>query len=126
MNCHPSRDAPLQGDDSHRHFQNVKRGEDGNRARMTRYRRDSRGCSNDGAKGSCFAKALPWSRTRLCPLDAGCIVFVYAWSAENTSMIDVRGRLQQGKKRATNQPKKTSSAAIRIRPTHRGADLRAQ
>ena len=29
MNCHPSGDAPLQGDDSHRHLQNVKRGEDG-------------------------------------------------------------------------------------------------
>src|SRR6266581_4310400 len=29
MNCHPSGDAPLQGDDSHAHFQNIKRGEDG-------------------------------------------------------------------------------------------------
>jgi hypothetical protein len=29
MNCHPSGDAPLQGDDSHPHAQNVKRGEDG-------------------------------------------------------------------------------------------------
>ena len=29
MNCHPSGDAPLQGDDSHPHLQNVKRGEDG-------------------------------------------------------------------------------------------------
>ena len=29
MNCHPSGDAPLQGDDSHVHAQNVKRGEDG-------------------------------------------------------------------------------------------------
>ena len=29
MNCHPSGDAPLQGDDSHPHMQNVKRGEDG-------------------------------------------------------------------------------------------------
>ena len=29
MNCHPSGDAPLQGDDSHPHVQNVKRGEDG-------------------------------------------------------------------------------------------------
>jgi hypothetical protein len=29
MNCHPSGDAPLQGDDSHVHLQNVKRGEDG-------------------------------------------------------------------------------------------------
>jgi hypothetical protein len=29
MNCHPSGDAPLQGDDSHVHVQNVKRGEDG-------------------------------------------------------------------------------------------------
>jgi hypothetical protein len=29
MNCHPSGDAPLQGDDSHAHVQNVKRGEDG-------------------------------------------------------------------------------------------------
>ena len=29
MNCHPSGDAPLQGDDSHAHFQNVKRGQDG-------------------------------------------------------------------------------------------------
>jgi hypothetical protein len=29
MNCHPSGDAPLQGDDSHRHAQNVKRGPDG-------------------------------------------------------------------------------------------------
>jgi mono/diheme cytochrome c family protein len=29
MNCHPSGDVPLQGDDSHPHLQNVKRGEDG-------------------------------------------------------------------------------------------------
>jgi cytochrome c5 len=29
MNCHPSGDSPLQGDDSHAHLQNVKRGEDG-------------------------------------------------------------------------------------------------
>jgi hypothetical protein len=30
MNCHPSGDAPLQGDDSHAHIQNVQRGKDGN------------------------------------------------------------------------------------------------
>jgi hypothetical protein len=29
MNCHPSGDVPLQGDDSHLHAQNVKRGLDG-------------------------------------------------------------------------------------------------
>jgi len=29
MNCHPSGDAPLQGDDSHIHTMNVKRGADG-------------------------------------------------------------------------------------------------
>jgi hypothetical protein len=29
MNCHPSGDAPLQGDDSRPHAQNVKRGPDG-------------------------------------------------------------------------------------------------
>ncbi len=29
QNCHPSGDAPLQGDDSHVHLQNVKRGNDG-------------------------------------------------------------------------------------------------
>lgn len=29
QNCHPSGDAPLQGDDSHVHLQNVKRGKDG-------------------------------------------------------------------------------------------------
>jgi hypothetical protein len=29
LNCHPSGDAPLQGDDSHIHTQNVKRGPDG-------------------------------------------------------------------------------------------------
>jgi hypothetical protein len=29
MNCHPSGDAPLQGDDSHVHAQNVQRGPDG-------------------------------------------------------------------------------------------------
>ena len=29
MNCHPSGDVPLQGDDSHLHLQNVKRGVDG-------------------------------------------------------------------------------------------------
>jgi hypothetical protein len=29
MNCHPSGDAPLQGDDSHPHIQNVQRGKDG-------------------------------------------------------------------------------------------------
>jgi hypothetical protein len=29
MNCHPSGDAPLQGDDSHLHVQNIKRGPDG-------------------------------------------------------------------------------------------------
>lgn len=28
-NCHPAGDAPLQGDDSHIHIQNVKRGADG-------------------------------------------------------------------------------------------------
>jgi hypothetical protein len=29
MNCHPAGDAPLQGDDSHVHSQNVQRGPDG-------------------------------------------------------------------------------------------------
>jgi mono/diheme cytochrome c family protein len=29
MNCHPDGDAPLQGDDSHVHAQNVRRGPDG-------------------------------------------------------------------------------------------------
>jgi hypothetical protein len=29
MNCHPTGDVPLQGDDSHLHAQNVKRGPDG-------------------------------------------------------------------------------------------------
>jgi hypothetical protein len=29
MNCHPSGDAPLQGDDSHPHMQNVQRGPEG-------------------------------------------------------------------------------------------------
>ncbi|WP_254053417.1 hypothetical protein [Singulisphaera sp. GP187] len=29
MNCHPAGDIPLQGDDSHLHAQNVKRGPDG-------------------------------------------------------------------------------------------------
>ena len=29
MNCHPNGDIPLQGDDSHLHFQNVKRNADG-------------------------------------------------------------------------------------------------
>ena len=29
MNCHPSGDIPLQGDDSHLHTMDVKRGEDG-------------------------------------------------------------------------------------------------
>jgi hypothetical protein len=29
MNCHPAGDAPLQGDDSHVHAQNVQRGPDG-------------------------------------------------------------------------------------------------
>jgi len=29
QNCHPAGDAPLQGDDSHVHLQNVKRGVDG-------------------------------------------------------------------------------------------------
>src|SRR6188474_885955 len=29
MNCHPSGDAPLQGDDSHIHTQNVTRGKEG-------------------------------------------------------------------------------------------------
>ena len=29
MNCHPSGDAPLQGDDNHIHAMNVKRGVDG-------------------------------------------------------------------------------------------------
>jgi cytochrome c5 len=29
QNCHPSGDAPLQGDDSHVHAQNVRRGPDG-------------------------------------------------------------------------------------------------
>jgi hypothetical protein len=29
QNCHPAGDAPLQGDDSHVHLQNIKRGADG-------------------------------------------------------------------------------------------------
>ena len=29
QNCHPAGDVPLQGDDSHAHLQNVKRGKDG-------------------------------------------------------------------------------------------------
>src|SRR5882672_10047720 len=29
MNCHPAGNAPLQGDDSHLHAQNVQRGSDG-------------------------------------------------------------------------------------------------
>jgi hypothetical protein len=29
LNCHPAGDAPLQGDDSHPHLQNVQRGPDG-------------------------------------------------------------------------------------------------
>lgn len=29
MNCHPAGDVPLQGDDSHPHIQNIKRGPDG-------------------------------------------------------------------------------------------------
>ena len=29
MNCHPSGDSPLQGDDSHVHTMNIQRGEDG-------------------------------------------------------------------------------------------------
>jgi hypothetical protein len=29
QNCHPAGEAPLQGDDSHVHLQNVKRGKDG-------------------------------------------------------------------------------------------------
>ncbi len=29
LNCHPNGDVPLQGDDSHLHVQNVKRGPDG-------------------------------------------------------------------------------------------------
>src|SRR5438445_9829957 len=29
QNCHPAGDAPLQGDDSHPHAQNVRRGKDG-------------------------------------------------------------------------------------------------
>jgi mono/diheme cytochrome c family protein len=29
LNCHPKGDQPLQGDDSHIHFQNVQRGPDG-------------------------------------------------------------------------------------------------
>jgi hypothetical protein len=32
QNCHPAGDAPLQGDDSHVHLQNVKRGADGHGA----------------------------------------------------------------------------------------------
>lgn len=30
MNCHPVGNSPLQGDDSHSHFDRVRRGEDGN------------------------------------------------------------------------------------------------
>src|SRR2546425_4897373 len=33
QNCHPAGDAPLQGDDSHAHLQNVKRGKDGHGVR---------------------------------------------------------------------------------------------
>ena len=32
QNCHPAGDAPLQGDDSREHLQNVKRGKDGHGA----------------------------------------------------------------------------------------------
>jgi len=32
QNCHPAGDSPLQGDDSHVHLQNVKRGKDGHGA----------------------------------------------------------------------------------------------
>lgn len=32
QNCHPSGDSPLQGNDSHPHLQNVKRGKDGHGA----------------------------------------------------------------------------------------------
>src|SRR5579872_7523082 len=32
QNCHPAGDAPLQGEDSHVHLQNVKRGTDGHGA----------------------------------------------------------------------------------------------
>ena len=32
QNCHPAGDTPLQGDDSHVHLQNVKRGKDGHGA----------------------------------------------------------------------------------------------
>ena len=34
QNCHPAGDAPLQGDDSHVHLQNVKRGKDGHVSAM--------------------------------------------------------------------------------------------
>jgi cytochrome c5 len=30
LNCHPAGNSPLQGDDSHPHFDRVRRGEDGN------------------------------------------------------------------------------------------------
>jgi len=36
QNCHPAGDAPLQGDDSHVHMQNVKRGKDGHGASAMR------------------------------------------------------------------------------------------
>jgi hypothetical protein len=36
QNCHPAGDAPLQGDDSHIHLQNVKRGKDGHGASAMR------------------------------------------------------------------------------------------
>ncbi|MGA2094810.1 MAG: hypothetical protein ABSH39_00795 [Candidatus Acidiferrum sp.] len=36
QNCHPAGDAPLQGDDSHVHLQNVKRGTDGHGASAMR------------------------------------------------------------------------------------------
>jgi hypothetical protein len=43
MNCHPAGDVPLQGDDSHPHAQNVKRGPDG----KGKYSLKCAGCHQD-------------------------------------------------------------------------------
>jgi mono/diheme cytochrome c family protein len=43
MNCHPSGESPLQGDDSHVHMQNVKRGADG----MGKYALKCANCHQD-------------------------------------------------------------------------------
>jgi len=69
MNCHPKGDAPLQGEDSHIHTQNVQRGPDGKRCfrdevlELSSVQKPcpARTCPRDTLSGICHLKICAWS-----------------------------------------------------------------